>query len=157
VLGKRADAGAVNALLRTLADEDSVVVYKVVFALGRIRDPRSIEALVLALAHPDDPVRRGARDALEGFGATAVPALVNALPHGSTEQRRQIAYALAAAGSAVGIAALRDLLADPDATIRFAALHALSMADPGAGATAAASRDDPDAKVRALAARLSRS
>ena len=157
VLGKRGDHSAMDALLRAAGDVDSAVAYKAVFALGRIRNPRSIETLVRALAHADDPVRHAARDALQGFGIEAVPALVGALPNGSAEQRRQIAYALGASQSVRGLDAVRDLLQDSDAAVRFAALHALSMADPaGAASAATAMRDDRDPKVRALAMRFHR-
>jgi HEAT repeat protein len=157
VLGKRADAGATDALLRAAADEHPVVVSKAVFALGRIRDPRSIATLVVALAHAADLVRQAAREALQSFGADAVAALVAALTNGHAEQRRQIAYALAASRSVSGVAALRELLADPDAAVRFAALHGLMMADSAAAATAAAAMlEDPESKVRALATRCLR-
>jgi HEAT repeat protein len=158
VLGKRADLSAADALSQAVTDEDPVVAYKAVFALGRIRDPRSIETLVRALGHADDQVRRAARDALQVFGVDAVPALARALPQAAAEARRQIVYALAESGSVTGVAAVRELLDDPDATIRFAALHALATADPDDGAAAAATmRDDPDARVRALATRFNRS
>src|SRR4051812_41214812 len=42
VLGKRADGGATDALLQAVSDKNSVVACKAVFALGRIREPRSI-------------------------------------------------------------------------------------------------------------------
>jgi HEAT repeat protein len=155
VLGKRADPGATDALVQAVTDESAVVAYKAVFALGRIRDPRSLETLVRSLAHADEQVRRVARDAIQVFGADAVPALMAALPDAPTEQRRQIAYALAASGSATGLAVVRELLADSDATIRFAALHGLAMADPSAAATVATSmQEDPDSRVRALVMRI---
>ena len=155
VLGKRADRGATDALLQAVGDEDPVVACKAVFALGRIREPRSIDTLVTVLAHPVDQVRRTARDALQAFGADAIPALVSAVANGPAEQRRQIAYALAASDSVKGVTALRDLLADADPAVRFAALHALIGIDPAAAATAAtALRADPDSKVRALALRI---
>jgi HEAT repeat protein len=154
VLGKRADPGATEALSKAAADVDSAVAYKAVFALGRIRNPRSIDTLVRALAHVDDRVRDAAADALRGFGADAVPALGDALPTASTEQRRQIAYALGGSQSFAGLAAVRDLLADSSPTVRFAALHALLMADPaGAAAASMTMRNDSDPKVRALAMR----
>jgi HEAT repeat protein len=158
VLGKRADAGAADALMHAVADPDPLVAYKAVFALGRIRDRRSIEVLVPALGHPDRQVRRAALDAIQSFGPDAVAALIAALdPADNPEHRRQIAYALGASGGEAAVTAIRGLLADADDTVRLSALQALNTADPTAGAAAAAAmRNDPDARVRALAARFDR-
>jgi len=155
VLGKFADPSAVGALIEALADTDAAVVAKTALALGRIGDARAIPGLVRLVGHPSRDVESTLASVLEGFGAPAVPALVEALDSGSWQIRAQAAQILGLIGHADALAALSRRLSDSHWQIRFAALHAVSAID-GAHArlAAAALEDDPDARVRDLVKRI---
>lgn len=97
-------------------------------AVVRERDPLVRATLTGALVACSD---RASRRSSTPSGARCVrsvrgqrrPALVAAVANGPAEQRRQIAYVLAASGSVTHVTAKRDLLADRDPEVRFAALY----------------------------------
>jgi HEAT repeat protein len=132
-----------------------MVVSKSAIALGQIRDPRAIPALVSLLAHESKEVQTTLVSVLEGFGASAVPALIQALSHEEWRAREQAAYLLGFIGTQEAVPALARTLRDAHWQVRFAAVHALG--DLGGGAATQALRSmpaDPDDRVRTLAARI---
>jgi HEAT repeat protein len=81
--------------------------------------------------------------------------LIAALDHDHWRVREQAAYVLGAVASEDALPALMKILADREWQVRFAGLHALRGF--GAECEARGARlmvDDPDRRVRSLAARL---
>jgi len=154
-LGKIGSARAADALVERLRDDSLMVVSKSALALGQIRDPRAIPALVSLLAHESKEVQSTLVSVLEGFGASAVPALIQALSREEWRAREQAAYLLGFIGSQEAVPALERTLRDAHWQVRFAAVHALGDLGGGAGKQALRSMPtDPDDRVRTLAARI---
>jgi HEAT repeat protein len=74
VLGTLKSAAAVPALADHVCHVEPEARRSVVWALGEIRDPRSVEALLRATADEEFPVRRQAQDALDRMGTVAIVA-----------------------------------------------------------------------------------
>lgn len=78
VLGTMKSAAAVPALADHVSHSDPEARRSVVWALGEIRDPRAVEALLHATADEEFPVRQQAQDALDGMGTVAIVAGMSA-------------------------------------------------------------------------------
>lgn len=105
---------AAPTLLRLLQDEDPSVQLAAVIAAGRLAppSPRLATVLVGLLGSPREPLRRHARQALGAMGATAVPALGEALADERLRVRWGASSALAGIGQAgEGLAPRIDALA----------------------------------------------
>jgi putative heme-binding domain-containing protein len=108
----------------------------------------------------DDPrpkVRDQAIERLGKHGAEAVPALAAVLrqKQRSAQARRNAVWALCRIRAPEARAAVRDALADPDASVRQAAAHAAGLEkDAGAGAALRAMvvNDDPPLRLKAAEA-----
>jgi HEAT repeat protein len=74
VLGTLKSAAAVPALAEHVCHGDPEARRSVVWALGEIRDPRAVEALLRATADEEFPVRQQAQDALDRMGTVAIVA-----------------------------------------------------------------------------------
>ncbi len=120
---------ALAALTRTLTtDEERVVRANCARALGSLRDPRAIEALIQALDDDADLVRRSAASAIGYIGYPldeAIAALVKTL---TTDEERDVrascADALGNLGDPRALEALIQAL-DDDENVRLAAVDAL--------------------------------
>lgn len=118
--------------------------------------PAAIEALVSALPYPT--VRNDAARALIQIGATGVYALVDLLknPKADSTVREAAAISLAEIGDRLALDPLMQMLTDPDAAIRHAAVWALERLgwhpeDDGQRALVAIANDNWD-EVRKLGA-----
>ena len=60
------------------------VYYEVVAALGKLRDPSTLESLIEALREENDLWRSEVRDTIKAFGNSAIDALASKLPDDST-------------------------------------------------------------------------
>lgn len=157
VLGKMRDARAVDALIAALHDADATVIRKVVFSLGQIGDTRAIPALVALLGGDSIETQALVTDALESFGAAALPALIGALADDRWPVREQAADVLGLIGDKAAIPVLVEALNDPNAQVRFAVVTALGqIANGKAGAHLESVQNDSDDRVRALARKLSK-
>lgn len=151
VLGKMRDARAVNALIGVLYDADATVSRKAVFSLGQIGDARAISALVLLLGGDHLETQAVVSDALEAFGAAALPALIGALVDDRAAVREQAADVLGLIGDKAAIPALVAVLNDVEWQVRFAAVTALGhVAGRRVGEYLASVQNDPDNRVRTL-------
>ncbi|SEC39222.1 fumarate reductase/succinate dehydrogenase flavoprotein subunit [Streptomyces melanosporofaciens] len=123
---------------------------------GRAADARRL--LTPLLRDPDVLVRAAALEALASAGCPAPldAEVVAALGDAAWQVRKGAATALSAAAPELGVPALGRALADPHADVRKAAVLALlplAEREVGAREALASVRADPDADVRAYAAR----
>ncbi|WP_344377291.1 fumarate reductase/succinate dehydrogenase flavoprotein subunit [Streptomyces rhizosphaericus] len=123
---------------------------------GRAADARRL--LEPLLRDPDVPVRAAALEALASAGCPAPldAEAVAALGDAAWQVRKGAATALSAAAPGMGVPALARAVADPHADVRKAAVLALlPLAEQESAAREALSsvRSDPDADVRAYAAK----
>ncbi|MBI0300000.1 fumarate reductase/succinate dehydrogenase flavoprotein subunit [Streptomyces sp. PRKS01-29] len=123
---------------------------------GRAADARRL--LTPLLRDPDVLVRAAALEALASAGCPAPldAEVVAALGDAAWQVRKGAATALSAAAPELGVPALGRALADPHADVRKAAVLALlplAEREPAAREALSSVRSDPDADVRAYAAR----
>ncbi|WP_413803999.1 fumarate reductase/succinate dehydrogenase flavoprotein subunit [Streptomyces iranensis] len=123
---------------------------------GRAADARRL--LAPLLRDPDVLVRAAALEALAPAGCPAPldAEAVAALGDAAWQVRKGAATALSAAAPELGVPALARALADPHADVRKAAVLALlplAEREPGAREALSSVRSDPDADVRAYAAK----
>ena len=125
-LGQIGDAGALEALITALHDDDVLIRAEAAEALGRLGDGRAVEPLIKAL---DDgyAVGSAAARALGRLGdGRAVEPLIDLL-HGCYECGREAAAeALGQLGDARAVQPLASLLQDEDAEMRKIAAQALA-------------------------------
>ncbi len=121
---------AVAAVVSALGDDDSAVRLTAASTLGKLQDPRAVEALTRALRQdPDAKVRAMAAWALGQIEDPAgVPALSAALREDDDMTVRQYAAeALGEIEDASAVDALGSALGDPSVEVRRAAVWALGM------------------------------
>lgn len=122
---------AVDTLLDLLCDTQQPLRQAAAFALGRIRDARSIAPLLRAAARAHDPAGAAAREALCRYPVSAVaPPLLEAMAAPDAALRLP---AIALSRHCVTprvTAALLALLADADPRARMAAMYALDKHRP---------------------------
>lgn len=148
--GRLGDTQAVGDLRTLLSDPDAR--FEAAMALGRL-GAREAEADLRALLK-QERVRVAAAHALADLGVDDAPALLlEVLAQGEFSELDDTAAKMAGMGPR-GVAALREGLGRPRADVRRAALEALVSARVDrAEADATALLKDPDARVRAEAAR----
>jgi HEAT repeat protein/beta-lactamase regulating signal transducer with metallopeptidase domain len=157
--GRRAgdgDSRAVVALITALTDDDSNVRLSAVETLGKLRDPRAVQALIQALRQDPDPkVRAMAAWALgEIEDPSAVPALSTALREDDDQEVRvQAAQALGNIEDVSAIEVLGAAARDPGVEVRRAAVEALgNMDDARVVGLIIPTLGDEDVEVRRSAA-----
>ncbi|MGH7549485.1 MAG: M56 family metallopeptidase [Gemmatimonadota bacterium] len=126
----RDNGRAVAAVASTLGDDDPAVRLTAAETLGKLQDPRAVEALTRALREDPDPkVRAMAAWALGQIEDPAgVPALSAALREDDdVTVRRNAAEALGEIEDASAIDALGSGLGDPSVEVRRTAVWALGM------------------------------
>ncbi|MGH7588407.1 MAG: HEAT repeat domain-containing protein, partial [Gemmatimonadota bacterium] len=150
------DGRAVLALTRAVSDEDPSVRLSATETLGKLRDPRAVQALIQALRQDPDPkVRAMAAWALgEIEDPAAVSALSTALRADEDPQVRvQAAEALGNIEDVSAIDALGEAVGDPAVEVRREAVEALgNMDDSRVVAIVIPSLRDDDVEVRRSAA-----
>lgn len=118
---------AVQPLIQVLAQSEDLNAIAAAYALGRIADPAAVPALIGALNHRHDEVRRQAAMSLGRLQArSAVPALIKTLEDNDAPVRVAVAHALGEMQAAEAIDTLQSLAVyDFQATVRNAAEAAL--------------------------------
>lgn len=156
-LGKIGDRRATDALIAALDDAEPVVISKVAFTLSLFQDEKAVSGLVRLLGHSDPEVQATVVTALEQFGVSALPAVTAAMADPNPQVRELAADVLGAIGDAGTVPVLVEALHDSHWTVRFAAATSLSLTGgPRAKEALLALRDDPDKRVRQLAAQLTK-
>jgi serine/threonine protein kinase len=124
-LAKWATAEEVPVLLKLLEDPATGSRWAAIDALGELRDPRAIEALVRRLSVPID--RMKAIWALEKFSSGTEKPLLALVAHDEAEVRRAAAELLGKKGTAESLPAMERLAAhDDEASVRAAAGQAVA-------------------------------
>ena len=150
------DARAVIALTRAVSDDDPNVRLSAAETLGRLQDPRAVEALIQALRQDPDPKVRAM--AAWALGEIEDPAAVSALSialreDDDQEVRVQAAEALGNIQDVSAIGALGDAVGDPRVEVRRAVVEALgNMDDARVVPLIVPSLRDDDVEVRRSAA-----
>ena len=118
----------IRGLIRALTCDDIKTQYSATEALGTLRDPGALTALVHVLREDRySAVRWKAAEALARMGEPAVDPLIVALGHGNDDVRWKAAIALGDIGDPRAIEPLVVLLGDKDSYVRGRAAYALSM------------------------------
>lgn len=129
-LGKWQVTNAVDRITTFLGDTKERKRVLAANALGDIRDPRAVTALIRALADPVFTVRRASARALAALGPAAEKELLDSLKITQATQRREIIQTLGAMRSKEAIPSLRALLNNPDQGTRTDAAIALTAIAP---------------------------
>ena len=152
------DTRAVEPLILGLHDlHDPNLRAVAAFELGRFKDPRSINALIVALDDENQEVRKNAAEALGEFrDSRAVAGLIGALNSPRVAYSDPVAGAAAASLGRIGALSVDPLVAELESaspSIRAHAVEALAWDDdPRAFNAVAGALKDPDPSVRAAAA-----
>jgi HEAT repeat protein len=129
-LGKWQVSNAVERIATFLGDAKERKRVLAANALGDIRDPRAVPALIRALGDPFFTVRKAAAKALTALGSPAEKELLDSLKTTEATQRREIIQTLGAMRSRDAIPSLRALLNNPDQGTRTDAAIALTAIAP---------------------------
>ncbi len=143
---------AVQPLLAAIKDSHAIVRSNAAWALGKIKDPRGVDALIVALKDADANVKNEAVSALASIGTPAIAPLIAALKDTDKTLRGYAARALISIGApalAPLIAALKDT---DDNTREYASVALGEIKDPRAVEPLIAALKDTDAQVRVNAA-----
>jgi HEAT repeat protein len=151
-LGERGGAGAVDAIRWVAsADADARVMQSAIAALARLATPEAIDTLITLTADPDR--REAAVVALARLGAERMERVAQGLTHAQAGVRRAIVDALGRMKQPRASELLSAALDDEDASVRLAAVRALShLGSRGAERKLVAmARSDADTGVRRAA------
>jgi HEAT repeat protein len=152
-LGEFRAAGAIEALIEALADENWAVRKAAHLAIRQMRDVRALEPFLAALRGQTEEARMLAAEALGQFGdVRAVEPLVGALADRSWDVRAAAARALGAIGDARAVSPLIRAMSESDLGVRDAAAEALVNIGPPAFDDLVGALDDPSWDVRRTAA-----
>ncbi len=148
---KNIGAPAVPALIERLSDDNYYLRRNVAYVLGKIKDVSAVPALLGALEGEDKQMRCYAAEAFRGFGAPAVPALLNYLKDGDEHVQRTATRALGVIKDVSAVPALIEYLKDKN--VRLHAAEALGwIGDRSAVPALLKDLNDEDKQVRCSAA-----
>jgi beta-lactamase regulating signal transducer with metallopeptidase domain len=150
------DTSLVRAVMERLRDDDSEVRQAAAHALGRLKDPISIDALVRALDDEDEDVRHSALDALTNFERGVAAAPIRRLLSSSDEEMRATAIGmLGDMKDRASIPEITRLVSDSSEDVRHRALHALEELDaPIADDLISRVLSDRSSEIRQVAAQI---
>ena len=124
-------------------------------ALGDLGDPAALDALLAALAGPDEEgVRWRAAEGLARLGEPAVAGLAALAEDSDPDVRWKAIVALGEIGDPRAAPALRDRLADPDRFVRGRAVSALARCGVSCLPLVLDALADPDPRIRQGAAEV---
>lgn len=127
------DRQDVPGLIGALQNPDPAVQYDAVEALGELRDPFAVPALMAALTGDHySGIRWKAAEALGKIGSPAVPSLIKALDNPDPDIRWKAAVTLGEIGDARGTGSVIRLLDDDDRFVRSRAVYSLGIMGPAA-------------------------
>ncbi|MDN5345409.1 MAG: hypothetical protein PWQ18_1523 [Clostridia bacterium] len=154
ILGEMGISRALGPLLAALGERDEGVQLAAGAALVRLRDPRCLEPLLVALAEPRRWPPARVAEVLLALGEASIPPLLALLAEGPEDVAIRVVGILGLFSATCTLPALEKCLRAGTAAIREAAALALGEAGlvQAAGGLIAALAD-PEARVRAAAAR----
>ncbi len=144
------DTTVVNALIKSLKDEDAQVRRAAAHSLGNLEDPRAVPALIDALEDSEKTVRAAAADALSNFEDTrAISPLTALLSDSDADVKQEALSALSNFEKGVSSGPVLKLLDDTDPDVRHQAVHLLThIGDRAAVPALMKLIHDPSADVR---------
>jgi HEAT repeat protein len=116
---------ALDPLLEALSDGEGTVRRYAARLLGRLQDPRVLQALGLALYDTHFEVGKAAAESLAGFGPPGLKILAEALRHPEAWLRQHAIAGLALSGDQRILPVILDMLKDPDREVQKQAILAL--------------------------------
>ena len=117
--------GVVEPLIEALGDREGTVRKYAAMILGRLRDPRAMEELGMAVYDLHHEVSQTAAQALAQFGAPAVDVLAEALIHPEASVREHAIIGLSMIRDARVVPYLIEMLHDPDRVVKRQAIQSL--------------------------------
>ncbi|MBI1277616.1 MAG: hypothetical protein GC179_05775 [Anaerolineaceae bacterium] len=157
VLTKIGSQEVVDPLIHALRDTEPSVISKAAFGLAQIGDERAIPALIGLVGHENHDLQTMLMNVLERFDTVPVQPLIALMTSTRWQVREQAADILGVIGDKAALPVLIETLKDEVWQVRFAALTALGhMRAVGVKAAIESALDDPDARVRELASKLTR-
>ena len=134
VLALIADERVLGPLVQALRSPDWIVRMHAAKALGRIKEPGSIQSLIPLLQDTVKGVREEASIALTAMGEAAIPALIESLMHQDWSVRLHAVESLGKTKSRKAVEPLLSVLAhDGDSAVREDTIRALgAIGDPQA-------------------------
>jgi len=116
---------AVETLLDALQDSEMTVRRLSAGLLGRIKDPRAIQPLGLALYDTHFEVGKAAAESLAGFGPPGLKVLAEALRHPEAWLRQHAIAGLTLSGDKRIVPVILEMLNDPDREVQKQAIQSL--------------------------------
>jgi len=117
--------GVVEPLIEALGDREGTVRKYAAIILGKLRDPRAIEELGMAVYDLHHEVSLTAAQALAQFGAPAVDVLAEALIHPEASVREHAIIGLSMIRDERVVPYLIEMLHDPDRVVKRQAIESL--------------------------------
>ncbi len=130
---------AVPALIKRTSDNRFTVRHETIKALGKLKDPRGVEPVLLQIK--DDGFQ--VEDALKEMGPIAEPALIERLTNPDSDVRRRVCSILKVVGGKETLKAMQALPKDPEFSVQVAAKDAFSSIVLRVGPLSAAERKKP--------------
>jgi len=122
---------AVDTLLEALKDNEGTIRRFAARLLGRIKDPRAIDALGMALYDTHFEVGAAAAESLAGFGGAGLKVLAEALHHPETWLRQHAIAGLTLSGDKRIVPAILEMLNDPEREVQKQAIQSLGKLKDG--------------------------
>ena len=144
---------AIETLLEALTDNEGTVRRYAARLLGRIRDPRAIQPLGLALYDTHFEVGRETAESLAGFGPAGLKILAESLRHPEAWLRQHAIAGLTLSGDKRIVPVILDMLNDPDREVQKQVIQSLGVLkdDRALPALQAIAIDRHDREMSALA------
>jgi HEAT repeat protein len=143
------ERGDTRGLIRALRNRDHGVQYEAAEALGELRDPAAIPALMGALTGDQySGIRWKAAEALAKIGTPSVPSLIGVVDNPDADIRWKAAVTLGEIGDPRAIPPLIAMLSDKDRFVRSRAVYALILIGPPAVGSLSEALNHGNADVR---------
>ena len=128
ILATIADEQVLEPLLSALLNPNWIVRMSAAKGLTRIKDPRSVNTLILLLQDKVPAVREEAGRTIQAIGEASIPPLLNGLQDPNWRVRLRAIEALSLLKPQVAVAPLMNIVAnDPDTAVRQDAVRALGQ------------------------------
>ena len=127
ILGSIGDQRVTEHLVELVEDAPESLQYEITEALARLKDSRSIDALITTLSHKEPGTRELASNGLVDLGPAALPALCTALNSPLWQTRSYAARILGRIKDLRAVEPLIEALDHPDSTFRIEVIKALGV------------------------------